>query len=38
MKKYVEDLNFSGEEYICEWTPWSLRISAGKNVCSKRHD
>ncbi len=23
MKKYVEDLNFSGEEYISEWTSWS---------------
>jgi len=23
MKKYVEDLNFSGEEYVGEWTPWS---------------
>ncbi len=23
MKKYEEDLNFRGEEYVCEWTPWS---------------
>lgn len=23
MKKYVEDLNFQGEEYFNEWTPWS---------------
>ncbi len=23
MKKYVEDLDFRGEEYINEWTPWS---------------
>ena len=23
MKKYEEDLNFRGEEYINEWTPWS---------------
>ena len=23
MKKYVEDLNFEGEEFISEWTPWS---------------
>jgi uncharacterized ferredoxin-like protein len=23
MKKYVEDLDFQGEEYISEWTPWS---------------
>ena len=23
MKKYVEDLDFQGEEYLNEWTPWS---------------
>ena len=23
MQKYVEDLNFRGEEYVNEWTPWS---------------
>lgn len=23
MKKYVEDLDFQGEEYVNEWTPWS---------------
>jgi uncharacterized ferredoxin-like protein len=23
MKKYVEDLDFQGEETMCEWTPWS---------------
>jgi len=23
MKKYVEDLDFCGEEYVSEWTPWS---------------
>jgi len=23
MKKYEEDLNFRGEEYVNEWTPWS---------------
>ncbi len=23
MKKYVEDLDFQGEEYVSDWTPWS---------------
>lgn len=23
MRKYVEDLDFHGEEYVSEWTPWS---------------
>ena len=23
MRKYVEDLDFHGEEYVNEWTPWS---------------
>lgn len=23
MKKYMEDLDFQGEEYVSEWTPWS---------------
>lgn len=23
MQKYVEDLNFQGEEHVSEWTPWS---------------
>ena len=23
MRRYVEDLNFQGEEYVSEWTPWS---------------
>jgi uncharacterized ferredoxin-like protein len=31
MKKYVEDLNFQGEEYISEWTPWSPQDIRRKN-------
>jgi uncharacterized ferredoxin-like protein len=23
MKKYEEDLNFRGEEFVSDWTPWS---------------
>ena len=25
MKKFVEDLDFRGEEYVSEWTPWSAQ-------------